>query len=399
MWTPSMMYRAHARRARRLLALTLLLGNGALADPAPPVAAHVDADAISLQSVDALAPALVRDIHARLAAVAYETVRELANGHELRSALPGPAELETQLVPHRIIAWVDRKPLLAADLERHAALRLYRLRGELDLERRRQLETLIDRSLLRAEARRRHVSLQALEALLARPEPVTDAELRAFAASEHAARRPAPDPERARPYLEFRKRHERRASLLLDLRKHADIRIHLQAPPRPRLSVDTDGGLSLTAAAGSVLVVYTNYRCSLCRATHHELDRLITGEHAPHIVLRDFVSRGDSAAIETAALVRCAARHRKLAIVRGAVLHAEGTPELNAVAKLVGMTSPALRACAESAEIHAQIERDTQAALRLGFEEAPAFVADGYPLSGMQTAEQLRRALATAKRP
>lgn len=121
------------------------------------------------------------------------------------------------------------------------------------------------------------------------------------------------------------------------------------------------------------------------------------GEHAPRIVLRDFVSRADPAAGEAAALVRCAARYGKLGAVRSAVLHAETTPEVDAVAKAAGISPSTLRACARSAEVRGQIERDTRAALRLGFDEPPAFVAGGLPLSGMQTAEQLHEALAAAK--
>lgn len=374
-----------------------MLAHGAFADRPPSLAAHVDTEAITLESVDALAPALVRDVRARLAGVARATVQSLANGRALKLLLPQPTELETPLAADRIVAFAGRESIRAAALERAAALRLYRLRGELHLERRRQLETLIDGSLLRAEARRRNVSPASLEASLAQVRPVTTAELRTFAASERAAGRPEPDPERARPYLEFHKRHERRLALLRELRERADIRIHLQAPPRPRLPVEPDGGVTLAAATGPVLVAYTNYRCSLCRATHRELDRLGAGKKTPRIVLRDFIPPGDSTAMQAAALARCAQRHGKLVPVRDALLGAENLPDLDAVARLVGITPSALRACARSPEVQRQIERDTQAALRIGFEAPPAFVADGFPLSGMQTAEQLHEALAGSR--
>jgi len=57
------------------------------------------------------------------------------------------------------------------------------------------------------------------------------------------------------------------------------------------------------------------------------------------------------------------------------------------------MSPSALRACTSSPEVRAEIERDTLSAQRLGFDDAPAFIAAGVPLSGMQTAELLRTAL------
>jgi hypothetical protein len=53
------------------------------------------------------------------------------------------------------------------------------------------------------------------------------------------------------------------------------------------------------------------------------------------------------------------------------------------------MTPSTLRACTESPEIRARIEQDTRGAHRLGFDDPPAFIAAGVPLSGMQGAEQL----------
>ena len=63
------------------------------------------------------------------------------------------------------------------------------------------------------------------------------------------------------------------------------------------------------------------------------------------------------------------------------------------MAQLAGMSLSGLRECVTSREIRARIEKDTQSADRLGFDDPPAFVADGVPLSGMQSAELLRDAL------
>ena len=279
-------------------------------------------------------------------------------------------------------------------------LRLYRLRGELYLQRRRQLDNLIEQQLLQLEAQSRGMSLKELEAALSRSDPVTDAELADFVSRERAAGQPVEDPQRARPYLQFQKSHQRRESVVQARRTRTRIDIYLRAPKRPHLPMGTAGAVALGPTSGQVLVAYTNYGCAICRATHLEIDQLLADTPPPRIILRDFAH--DSVEIEAAALVRCASRNGRGAAVRRILLHRDPpaaghswftTDQLQSVASTAGMSPSALRACTSSPEVRAEIERDTLSAQRLGFDDAPAFIAAGVPLSGMQTAELLRTAL------
>jgi len=106
--------------------------------------------------------------------------------------------------------------------------------------------------------------------------------------------------------------------------------------------------------------------------------------------------------MEAAALVRCASRNGRGSAVRGILLHRDPpaaghswftTEQLRSLAPIAGTSPSALRACTKSPEIRAEIEKDTLSAHRLGFDDPPAFIAAGVPLSGMQTAELLRAAL------
>jgi protein-disulfide isomerase len=394
----------------------------ALEGSSSPVAAQIDREAITIAAIDAMSIDQVRRIRMRLMEVAHQAVQDLIDrqlgieqssesafarkraeiyrARGVKLTLPQPEALETKLAPHRIVALIGSETIRAAALEETAALRLYRLRGELYLQRRRHLDTLIERHLLQLEARSRGVLLEELEATLSRSDPVTDAEVAAYVSREHAAGRPVENPQRVRPYLEFQKSHQRRSSVLQARRARTDIAIYLRAPERPRLAIETDGGVALGPESGQVLVVYTNYYCALCRATHLEIDRLLTGTPAPRIILRDFAH--DSVAMEAAALVRCASRNARAAAVRRVLLRDDPPPvgqpwftaeELQSVARLAGMSPSALRECASSHEIRARIDQDTQSAHRLGFDDPPAFVAAGVPLSGMQSAELLRDAL------
>jgi protein-disulfide isomerase len=339
--------------------------------------------------------------HAREAAAA-ETCRRRRQTHAIEYRIPSADALDRPLPAAQAVADIDGKPLPAADVERAAALRLYRLRGEIVRERQRNLEPLVDELLLAREAARRKTSVAALAAELAALQPVTETELDAFIEAERAQGRPAPARDRARPYLEFQQTYARRAALLSQLRAAARIEVLLPESLAPLLPLDEAGAPALGPAKGQRLVVYSNYRCRPCRASHAELDRLRRGDASVRIVFRDFVPVYDPVATEAAHLVRCAAMLDAFAPMRETLLAREPPPfgsnwfsaeALPGLARAVGIDPARFTACTVDPTVRAQIESDSAHARALGFDEAPAFVAEGVPLSGMQDAEGLARAI------
>jgi len=389
---------------------------------ASQTAAHINDEQLPTTAVDALSIRQVEDIRSRLMETVRQALEDLIDqrlgtdevpeatrareraatyrSRNVKLLLPLPEALESALPPDQIVAMIAQEPIRASELERAAALRLYRLRGELYLQRRRDLDRVIEQRLLQMEAQRQGITLEALERSLSQVKPVTDADVATFVSRERAAGRPVEDPERVRPYLEFQQRYQRRASVLQGLRAATQIRIDLRPPVRPQLPMDTRGGVTFGSTDGQILVAYTNYACTLCRSTHRELDRLLAAKHPPRIVLRDFVNH--PVALQAAALVRCADRNARAASMRRYLLKHEpprndeswfSTQQLESIASIVGMKPSELRVCIDAPEIRGQIAQDTESALRLGFDSAPAFVAAGVPLSGMQSAEQLAAAL------
>jgi hypothetical protein len=413
---PSRTSRLHPRSSRRSAVLLVLLAWADLAGSSSHIAARIDGEIISIAAVDAVSPDEVQRIRGRLLEVAQSAVQDLVDrrlgiehsaerarlysSRNVKLTVPQSHALETHLPAKLVVASIGNDPIRAAAVEEKEALRLYRLRGELYLQRRRNLDGLIEQRLLRLEARRQGMSMEELENSLARPSVVTNAELEEFVSRERAAGRTVEDPERVRPYLAFQKTYRRRANLLEAARAQTRIEVDLRPPVRPHLPLETAGGVTFGSSEGHVLVVYTNYRCALCRATHREIDRLLEGKRPPRIVFRDFVR--DPIAMDAAALVRCAARTGRAAAMRTLLLSidppASGAAWLSAegmesAAHSTGMTVKSLRGCTRSPEIRGQIDQDTRAAQRLGFDDPPAFVAAGIPLSGMQSADLLRDAL------
>ena len=346
--------------------------------------------------------------HKAREAAEAEARRRLRHTHKVEILLPEASALEQPLPPRREVARIGGAPIRAAKFEQAAALALYRLRGELYHERRRNLEAAIEDLLITQEARRRGISKQRLLAETTKEATVSDEEVRAFIETERAAGRSIPTAERARPYLKFRKAHARRSALLDKLRANAHIEILLKEPATPRLPVVEAGAPALGPPTGPRLIVYTNYRCTPCRAVHREVDRLRHVDPTVRVVFRDFIPAYDPVASEAARLSRCAAQLGAFERMRSELLGREPpafglswyqADALPSLAGKLGIAPSAFMQCLSSAKTREVIERDTAHARELGFEEAPAFVADGVPLSGMQSAKNLARALQQGHKP
>jgi hypothetical protein len=412
--TQQILRRLHQVASRALDALidARLLADAGPASEAPPAIPEEEIDAFRAERAEdfegpfapggaARDPAVQRAaIRHYLESQALERARaarlaSLRARHRIEPLLPDASELASPLAPDRPVARIDGQPLRAGALETRAALRLYRLRGELARERLRQAEALIEERLLEREAARRGTDVASL--LAAETRAPDDADIRAFQERERAAGRPVPVAERARPYLAFRARHAARERLLEAARSRDAVTLYHSEPAPPRLPVETAGAPSLGPADGARLVVYGNYGCEVCRAVQPEIDRLLATSGEVRVVFRDWIPQYDPAAREAAALARCADRQGGFAAMRDALLAAPppgfgGGFDLPALAARAGLDEQALRACI-GGDVQRAIDADTRRARALGFESAPAFVAEGIPLSGAQSAAGLARAL------
>ncbi|MGE0824191.1 MAG: DsbA family protein [Candidatus Binatia bacterium] len=334
--------------------------------------------------------------------VEIELRQQLRRGHEIRLLLPQVQELAYPLLPGRQLAQVDRHAIRAAALEDGAALRLYRLRQELYHERRQAIDRAITNRLLAREARRRGLTTAAFLARLSARTKVEDTEVQAFLAMEERVGRVPRTPEQARLYLEFRKGYEHQRTVVEKLRAAAAVKIVLPEPEVPRLPMVETGATAFGVRQGARLMVYTNYCCPTCRAMHQEIDTLLTQNKKVRVFFRDFIPGYDPVATEAALLSRCAASVGALPRMRKELLTREpprlgthwfGEEELVSLIRKLRINRDVFSQCLAAEETYQAIERDTAHARELGFNEAPAFVAEGIPFSGLQSAESLAQAL------
>lgn len=328
--------------------------------------------------------------------------QRLRHGHIIRFSLPHPRELEVPITAERQIAQVDNIWIRAAEFEQAAAWRLYQLREGIYRERRRNLEPAIENALLGNEARRRGITTEVLISELSAQESVSEYEIQEFAAAEQEAGRPVLTVERAQSYLEFRKAYDRRQALLKKLRADTPIKILLKEPPIPLLPVVDTGFAVLGARRGKRLIVYTNYRCTDCRSVQHEIDKLLGQDKKVRVIFHDFIPGYDPVATEAAYLARCAAQWGVFPRMRNELLAREPPAfgshwykhvELPQLMRRLRVKKRTEFLECLGTDVYKAIERGTANAREIGFEDPPAFVAEGVPMAGTPSVERLTQAL------
>jgi hypothetical protein len=166
--------------------------------------------------------------------------------------------------------------------------------------------------------------------------------------------------------------------------------------------VDTEFAV-VGAKKGKRLVVYTNYRCPACRTVQQELDTLLTQDKKVRVIFHDFIPGFDPVATEAAYLTRCAAQWGAFSRMRQELLtrepptfgqHWYQESELPQLMRRLRVKKKKEFLDCLGTDVYKAIEQETASALALGFEAPPMFIAEGIPVTGTPTAENLAQALA-----
>lgn len=373
-------------------------------------AARIDGASVSLSQVDEATSGRAAALQARIASVVESTARailaERAPSLAIRFERPPAAEVEGRLVADRVVARAGNEVVRGVEIERRAAVALYRTRGELHRERLRRLEEQIDEQLLRDEAERRSTTPEALLVV----EPLTEEEVHHYVAKRHAEGATTVRAAEVRPRLESLRRSARRAEVLGRLRKERQIEILLEPPDVPRIDARDEAATALGAVLAPperTIVVFADYRSASSRRVHQSIDEVRRRSPDVRVELRDFIAPGDAWAQALAVLARCAEQAGQLEAWRAHVLSTAAPPvssneptqdEVLAYARTSGLPEERTRECLSDPSIEDAIQRDSAAARAFGFGRPPALFAAGRPRSGAQSAETLLADLA-APRP
>jgi 2-hydroxychromene-2-carboxylate isomerase len=399
--------------ARKWATLGELIGEALVAGrpaPAIPPVAEADVDAhLAAHAADFSGPperdraavrfALARDRRraAEAERVAAERVRRPP---ELRVDAGSPALVDAA---DRVLAEAGGRTIRNRDVEKRLALVLYRLRGALARERRRQLDALVAERLWAAEAAARGLPVDDLRReVRAHVAPVGDADVDRYFETEVRARDPHAEkrPARIRPYLEFLAGQAAEDAFLADLRRRAGVRVALAEPVAPRLALGPGAnGWRGPARPGGRVVFLTSYRGTTSRAMWPVV-RALAATPGTALAVRPLLPQWDPEATAVAAAVRCAGRAGKQWVFHDAVAGAEPLPDragLERTAATLGLDAHAFAACLDDPATAAAVAAESAEAERLGLDEPPAVLVDGTAFGGMQDVEALRAAFSSRR--
>ncbi|HTV02120.1 MAG TPA: thioredoxin domain-containing protein [Luteitalea sp.] len=314
------------------------------------------------------------------------------------SAQSAPAAAPTAGAQGEVLAVVNGTTITEADLRKSAGLELSRLERQLYDLKQQQLDTLVAKHLMEAEARRRGVTIEAFEAaeISSGVSAVTDAEIDSFIEANRARIRG--DVTQLRPqvrdFLRELKLEARRATVVADLRKGATVDIKL-APPAPfRAEVDLVGAPVRGAATAPITIVeYSDFHCPFCRRVQPTLTTLLDKykgqvrlvyKHLPLDGLHPQARRVSEASW-------CAGQQDRFWQFHDAV-YAESTPDSSdaALARLgaaAGLDAAKFTSCLANPEAKAAVQRDVTQGEALGLSSTPGFFINGREVRGAQPLE------------
>jgi protein-disulfide isomerase len=303
-----------------------------------------------------------------------------------------------------VLATVNGTPITEGDVRAALGGELARLEAQVYDLKRQQVEALIAERLLDAEAARRGVSRQALEAeeVAAKVTPVTDEELAAFIEANRArirgdaaALRP-----QIRAFLEQRKADERRAAVVEGLRASAKVEVSLEPPAPFRATLDIEDAPIRGAEDAPVTIVeFSDFHCPFCRSVQPTLTQLLDRyegkvrlayKHLPLDALHPQARRASEASW-------CAGQQGKFWEFHDTLYREGGSDASDAamskVATSVGLDTAAFTACLASGEAARVVERDVAQGTALGLSGTPGFFINGRELNGAQPLEAFVRVI------
>jgi protein-disulfide isomerase len=297
-----------------------------------------------------------------------------------------------------VLATVDGAPITEDDVRKSAGLEISRLEEQIYQLRKQQVDALVARRLLEAEAARRGQSVEALEQaeITAKVGTVSDKEIDAFIEANKTRIRG--DVTQLRPqirdFIAEQKADALRTTLVDGLRGAAKVEMRIEPPAPFRASVDIAGApVRGTATAPVTIVEYSDFHCPFCRRVQPTLTALLEKypgqvklvyKHLPLDSLHPQARRVSEASW-------CAAKQDKFWAFHDAV-YADSSSDasdatLTRYATTAGLDVAAFTACLAAPETRAAIQRDVAQGEALGLSSTPGFFINGREVRGAQPLE------------
>jgi protein-disulfide isomerase len=313
------------------------------------------------------------------------------------------------LAPTTVLATVGTRTITLGSISERLKPIIYRLRLNSYLTEKPALDLIINDMLLLAEATRQNVAPEVIvrKEVSDKVKPPTESEVAKFYEDNKGRINGSFESikNQIATYLEEQTRRKLEEELSARLRKGANIRVVLTEPERPvqAISVDDDPSRG-NANAPVTVVVFTDFQCPTCAATHPVIDDVLKSYGTNvRLVVRDFpLDRHVNArkAAEAANAAHAQGKFFEYATVLFKRQNALDTASLKKYASELGLNRATFDADLDSGKYAAEVSHDLKDGEVYGIDATPTIFVNGVSLPGIR-AQDLRtaidRALAASK--
>jgi protein-disulfide isomerase len=296
------------------------------------------------------------------------------------------------LAPTAVLATVGGRPITLASLSERLKPVIHKLRLSSYFVEKPALDQTISDLLLLAEANRQNVGPEEIvrKEVSDKVQPPTDAEVTKFYEENKGRIKGDLNSLKGQigSYLQERNRQRLEQELSDRLRKGANIRMLLTEPEPPvqAISVDDDPSRG-DASAPVTVVVFTDFQCPSCAATHPIIDEVLKSYgNSVRLVVRDFpLSRHVNArkAAEAANAAHAQGKFFEYAALLFKRQDALDVGSLKKYATEVGLNRAVFDAALDSGKYASEVSNDLRQGELYGIDSTPTIFVNGVALSGL----------------
>jgi protein-disulfide isomerase len=292
-----------------------------------------------------------------------------------------------------VAAVVNGKTITIAQLDTAAKSQLQKVKGEIYKVRKRQLDELIEETLIEEAAKKQNMSVDAYldKEVNSKVQDPTEQEIKALYEARKARIGRKFDEVKGQlaEYLQRTRMARARNELIMKLRKAADVKIDLQPP---RVEIDLTGiPIMGDKDAEIVIVEFSDYQCPFCKRVRPTIWRLMEeykGKIAYAFV--DFPLSFHKEAQKAHEAGHCAADQDKYYEYNKILFeHQRGlkVKDLKKYASELKLNQKKFDKCLDSGKYKDKVAKSVQKGVNAGVSGTPAFFINGIMLSGAQPYE------------
>lgn len=173
----------------------------------------------------------------------------------------------------------------------------------------------------------------------------------------------------------------------------------LLASNRAEIEKPYAGAVAGNPNGDTTLVVFFDYACPYCRASHSDVTKLVATDKNLRVVYRDFPVLGP-ASDEAALASLAAAEQNRYVAFNDAMFDAPGRPtheRIVATVRSIGLNEAAAAKAMQSAVVKAEIDKNLELGRALGLTGTPSYIVGDQILSGAVGYNALAKAVAETR--